>query len=277
MNILKQLNDTIAYIEENICNEIDTVKIAQIALCSYDKFSRFFSYMTGMTIAEYIRKRKLTLAAYELMNSNARVIDIAVKYGYNSADAFSRAFVKQHGILPTEAGKSKGSLKVYPPASFHITIKGASEMKLKIIESLEIKLKGISRNFTGEAKDRFEQEHIMWADHHDDVQNQVCRTVEGIWYGVWNKGVYSIAKNSDEIDNPNLENITIPQGKYAVFSTDFGGFAGDELPKLREQIFDCWLTDSGYLQTSDYEIEVYYLYPKSERHKRHYEIWIPVY
>ncbi len=276
MDILKQLNDAIAYIEENICNEIDTDKIAQIALCSYDKFSRFFSYMTGMTIAEYIRKRKLTLAAYELMNSNLRVIDVAVKYGYNSADAFSRAFVKQHGILPTEVGKSNGVLKVYPPASFHITIKGAAEMKFKIIENPAIKLKGISRKFTGQAKDRFEQDHIMWADHHDDVQNQVCRTVEGIWYGVWNKGVYSIAKNADEIDNPNLENITIPQGNYAVFSTDVGGFAGEELPKLREQIFDCWLPDSGHVQTSDYEIEVYYLYPKYEKHKRHYEIWIPV-
>ena len=117
----------------------------------------------------------------------------------------------------------------------------------------------------------------MWSNQHDDVQNQVCKTVEGVWYGIWDKGTYSIAKQADEVfEKPSLTDITIPSGKYAVFSTDFGGFAGDVLPKLREQIFDCWLPDSGYKQTSAYEVEVYYLYPKDEKHKRHYEIWVPI-
>lgn len=116
----------------------------------------------------------------------------------------------------------------------------------------------------------------MWSNQHGDVQNQVCTTVEGVWYGIWDNGVYSIAKKANEIDNPNLESIKIPAGKYAVFSTDFGGFAGDVLPKLREQIFDCWMPDSGYKQASDYELEVYYIYPKTEKQKRHYSIWIPI-
>lgn len=116
----------------------------------------------------------------------------------------------------------------------------------------------------------------MWSNQHDDIQNQVCKTVEGVWYGIWDKGTYSIAKKAYEIDNTSLTDITIPSGKYAVFATNFGGFAGDVLPKLRAQIFDCWLPDSGYKQTDDYEVEVYYLYPKDEKHKRHYEIWIPI-
>ena len=116
----------------------------------------------------------------------------------------------------------------------------------------------------------------MWSNQHDDVQNQVCKTVEGVWYGIWNNGIYSIAKKAYEIDNPSLANITIPSGKYAVFSTDSGGFAGVVLPKLREQIFDYWLLDSGYKQTDDYEVDIYYLYPKTEKHKRHYEIWVPI-
>lgn len=275
MDVIKQLNNAIAYIENNLCGEIDTNKIAEIALCPYDKFKRFFSYMTKMSVSEYIRKRRLTLAAYELLKGQEKIIDLAVKYGYSSADSFTRAFVKQHGVLPTEV-REDTQLKVYPPVSFYVAIKGASEMKYRIVNIDSIKLRGISKEFIGTAADRFEQEHIMWSNQHDDVQNQVCKIVEGIWYGIWDKGTYSIAKKTDEIDNPSLTGITIPSGKYAVFSTDFGGFAGVVLPKLREQIFDCWLPDSGYKQTDDYEVEVYYLYPKNEKHKRHYEIWVPI-
>ena len=266
MDILKQFNIAIAYIENNLCGEIDTNKIAGITLCPYDKFKRFFSYMTNMSVSEYIRKRRLTLAAYELLKGQEKIIDLAVKYGYSSADSFTRAFAKQHGVLPTETDENT-PLKVYPPVSFYVTIKGANELKFRIVNTDAIKLKGISRQFDGSASGRFEQEHIMWSNQHDDVQNQVCQTVEGVWYGIWNNGIYSIAKKAEEIDNPSLISITIPSGKYAVFSTDFGGFAGDVLPKLREQIFDCWLPDSGYKQVDDYEVEVYYLYPKDEKHK----------
>lgn len=275
MDIIKQLNNSISYIENNLCGEIDTNKIAEIALCPYDKFKRFFSYMTNMSVSEYIRKRRLTLAAYELLKGQEKIIDLAVKYGYSSADSFTRAFTKQHGVLPTEVSEDT-QLKVYPPVSFYVAIKGASELKFRITNIDSIKLRGKSKEFTETAADRFEQEHIMWSNQHDDIQNQVCKTVEGVWYGIWDKGTYSIAKKADEIDNTSLTDITIPSGKYAVFATNFGGFAGDVLPKLRAQIFDCWLPDSGYKQTDDYEVEVYYLYPKDEKHKRHYEIWIPI-
>ncbi len=276
MDAIKQLTNAIAFIESNLSGEIDTNKIAKIAICPYDKFKRFFSYMTNMSVSEYIRKRRLTLAAYELLKGQEKIIDLAVKYGYSSADSFTRAFAKQHGVLPTEVSEDT-PLNVYPPVSFYVAIKGASELKFRIVNIDSIKLRGISKEFTGTAADRFEQEHIMWSNQHDDVQNQVCKTVKGIWYGIWDKGTYSIAKQADEVsDNPYLTGITIPSGKYAVFSTDFGGFAGDVLPKLREQIFDCWLPDSGYVQIDDYEVEVYYLYPKTEKYKRHYEIWFPI-
>ncbi len=275
MDVIKQLNNAITYIEDNLCSEIDTNRIAEIAICPYDKFKRFFSYMTNMSVSEYIRKRRLTLAAYELLKGQEKIIDLAVKYGYSSTDSFTRAFAKQHGVLPTKVSEET-QLKVYPPVSFYVAIKGASELKFRIANIDSVKLRGISKKFSGTAADRFEPEHIIWSNQHDDVQNQVCKTVEGVWYGIWNNGIYSIAKKADEIDNPSLANITIPSGKYAVFSTDFGGFAGDVLPKLREQIFDCWLPDSGYKQMEDYEVEVYYLYPKDKKHKRHYEIWVPI-
>lgn len=102
MDIIKQLNNAIAYIEDNLCGDIDTNKVAEIAICPYDIFKRFFSYMTNMSVSEYIRKRRLTLAAYELLKGQEKIIDLTVKYGYSSADSFTRAFAKQHSVLPTE-------------------------------------------------------------------------------------------------------------------------------------------------------------------------------
>lgn len=276
MDVLERLNGVVTYVEENLCGEIDLNELSRITYHTPDGFNRFFSYMTQTTLAEYARKRRLTKAAYDLRNSDIKVIDVALKYGYESADAFAKAFVKQHGVTPTKARNLSETIRAYPPVSFHILIKGAKDMEFKIIDSDEIVLKGISKEFTGPTSDRFEQEHIMWADDHDDVQNKVNTAVPGIWYGIWNKGVYSIAKKQGEAERKELETIVIPSGKYAVFTSDFGGFAGDVLPKLREQIFDSWLADSSYKQTADYEVEVYHLFPKSEKHKRYYEIWIPV-
>ena len=92
MGMLKQLNAAIGYIESNLSDEIDLDKVAAIACVTKDSFIRFFSYITGMTLNEYIRRRKLTLAASKLRSGNPKVIDIAVKYGWDSADAFTKAF-----------------------------------------------------------------------------------------------------------------------------------------------------------------------------------------
>lgn len=275
MDLLKHINDAIDYIESNLCSDIDNNEIAKTALCPYEKFSSFFSYITGMTVNEYIRKRRLTLAAYELQKTEQKVIDIALKYQYNSADSFTKAFFKQHSILPRDVRVFAANLHIYPPVKFFVDVKGANCMNFRIENIDEIRLKGLSRNFVGTAEDRFEQEHIMWANHHDDIQSKVCKTVEGVWYGIWNNGKYSIAKRSGEV-NENLDDIVIPAHKYAVFSTEKGGFAGDELPKLRKMIFDCWFPDTKYEQTDDFEVEVYHLYSKTEKFKRHYEIRIPI-
>lgn len=123
MDILKCLNAAITYVEANLCNEIDLDKLAQIACVTKDSFIRFFSYMTGMTLHEYIRCRRLTLAAYDLQANTSKVIDVAVKYGWDSADAFAKAFTRQHGITPTQARNPHQPLKIYLPASFYIMIK----------------------------------------------------------------------------------------------------------------------------------------------------------
>lgn len=150
MDMLNQLNAAMDYIEAHLCAEWDLETAAGIACVSSDSFLRFFSYMTGMTLTEYVRRRRLTLAAADLQSGNTPIVELALQYGWDSSAAFSRAFVRQHGLSPSHYRKYGGSLKIYPPASFHITIKGAKEMDFRIIELNETKLLGLSRPYVGE-------------------------------------------------------------------------------------------------------------------------------
>ncbi len=145
MNSLKEMNDALNYIEENLDGDIDSKEIARLALCSEYHFQRMFSFLAGVSLSEYIRRRRLTVAAFELNNSNIRVIDLAVKYGYTSPDSFSRAFQSMHGITPSEARCNGKSLKAYPRMTFQLSIKGGNEMNYRIVEKEVFRIVGIKK------------------------------------------------------------------------------------------------------------------------------------
>lgn len=278
MDIIKQLNDASKYIEEHLSDEIDISQLSKITMQSADGFKRFFSYIVGMSLNEYIRRRKLSSAVFDLQNTDLRIIDIAVKYGWSSADSFTRAFVLQHGITPGAARNINSSFKIYPPVSFSINIKGATEMNFEIRNLEKTILYGITRRFYTTADNRFGQEHIMWAEDCDHIPEQICDGYDGIWYAIWNDGKYSIAREKDFATGENLEKLVIPAGKYAVFTSEKGVYAGDAFPKMHDLIFNSWLCSSGYRQTGDLEIEVYHLYTESEkrRRERYFEIMVPI-
>ena len=288
MDMLKQLNAAIEYIEANLCAEFDLNTAARIACVTADSFIRFFSYMTGMTLTEYVRRRRLTLAAQDLQHGRTPIIHIAMKYGYDSAAAFSRAFAKQHGITPSVYRKNGGSLKIYPPASFHIIIKGAKEMDFRMIELEDTMVYGVSKQYEGQGyKNREELRHFMWADDCDDVPGKLAEgrwnqtrntSYDGVWYGVWQDGKYMIARNRTDTKADNLEVRKLPAGTYAAFKTECGGLAWEEFPKLFELIFDSWLPASEYRQKYDLIIEVLHLWTDHDlrQKNRYYEVWIPV-
>ena len=145
MDSLERMNLALAYIEESLDGEIDFKQVERLALCSDYHFRRMFSFLAGINLSEYIRRRRLTLAAFDLLHSDARVIDIAVKYGYSSPDAFTRAFVALHGVTPTEARDARRPLKAFPRMTFQITIKGASEMNYRIVEKEGFRIVGLMR------------------------------------------------------------------------------------------------------------------------------------
>ncbi|WP_258831867.1 AraC family transcriptional regulator [Peribacillus frigoritolerans] len=145
MDSLKNMNGAIKFIEENLTNEIDFKEVARLAYCSEYHFKRMFSFLAGISLSEYIRRRRLTLAAFELKNNNIKVIDIAIKYGYSSPDSFARAFQHLHGITPSEARSNGHSLKAFPPMSFQLSIKGGSEMNYRIEEKEAFHIIGIKK------------------------------------------------------------------------------------------------------------------------------------
>ena len=285
MNLLKQLNDAVSYIEDNLCGEPDPGQAASIACVSTDTFLRFFSYITGMTLTEYIRKRRLTLAARDLSENSTAIVDLAVKYGYDSASAFSRAFARQHGITPSDYRKNGGSLRIVPPVSFQFYIKGAEEMDFRIIELNETTAAGISRVNQG-YRNREELRHIMWSESEEDIPGKITggkwnepgsTAMDGIWYGIWHDGRSMIAR--EEFLTVNApEQITIPAGRYAAFRTDPGGLAWEEFPRLFELIFQVWLPSSGYRLKSDMIVEVLHLQTSRELRKknRYYEVYLPI-
>ncbi|WP_263701983.1 AraC family transcriptional regulator [Bacillus thuringiensis] len=145
MDSLKNMNAAMRYIENNLTNEINFKEVAKLAYCSEYHFKRMFSFLAGISLSEYIRCRRLTLAAFELKNSDAKVIDVAIKYGYNSPDSFSRAFQNLHGITPSEARNSNHSLKSYSPMTFQLSIQGGNEMNYRIEEKEPFQIIGITK------------------------------------------------------------------------------------------------------------------------------------
>jgi AraC family transcriptional regulator len=111
---IQKMNNAIAYIESNLDGEVDVNEAARIAVCSIYHFQRFFSFIAEIPLSEYIRRRRLTLAAFEIQQSNAKVIDVALKYGYESPEAFTRAFRNMHGITPTATKDNGTQLKQTP-------------------------------------------------------------------------------------------------------------------------------------------------------------------
>lgn len=143
--MLDKMNKALQYIEENLAGDIDFKEVARQACCSEYHFKRMFSFLAGVTLSEYIRRRRLTLAAFELNTSDIKVIDVAVKFGYNSPDAFTRAFQSLHGITPSEA-KNKGQIvKAYPRMTFQLSIKGGNEMNYRIVKKEAFHIIGIKK------------------------------------------------------------------------------------------------------------------------------------
>ncbi|MNI06472.1 Transposon Tn10 TetD protein [compost metagenome] len=145
MNVLENMNDALSYIEDHLTEEIDFKEVARRALCSEYHFKRMFSFLAGVPLSEYIRRRRLTMAAFELQQNQLRIIDVALYAGYSSPDAFTKAFQLFHGVTPSEARAGSPSLKSFPRMTFQLTIRGGSEMNYRIEEKEAFRIVGLKK------------------------------------------------------------------------------------------------------------------------------------
>ncbi|KWX77082.1 AraC family transcriptional regulator [Paenibacillus jilunlii] len=145
MNVIENMNDALSYIEDHLTEEIDFKEVTRRALCSEYHFKRMFSFLAGVPLSEYIRRRRLTIAAFELQQSRLRIIDVAVHVGYSSPDAFTKAFQLFHGVTPSEARAGSPSLKSFPRMTFQLTIRGGSEMNYRIEEKEAFRIVGLKK------------------------------------------------------------------------------------------------------------------------------------
>ncbi len=287
MDSLKAMNDALKYIEENLDSEIDLKEAARLAFCSEYHFQRMFSFLAGMTISEYIRRRRLTLVAFELYNSTVRIIDLAVKYGYSSPDSFSRAFQALHGITPSEARYNGQLLKAYPPMTFQLSIKGGNEMNYRIHEKDAFRIVGISKRvsivFNGVNPEIAE----MWKSLNENTIRELKELSN-----VEPSGLISASTNFSEgrmeekgqLDHyigvattekcpDNLMQLEVPALTWAVFEA-VGTFP-DALQNVWGRIYSEWFPSSAFQQAEGPEILWNQNKDVSSPNFKS-EIWIPV-
>lgn len=164
MEWIDRLNSAIRYMEEHLTDEIDYEQLGRIACCSSWHFQRMFSYMAGIPLSEYIRRRKMSLAAVDLLSSDARIIDIAEKYGYRSPTAFNRAFQSIHGTAPSSVRQEGISVRSFPPITFKITVKGVEEMNYRIETKEAFRIVGVSVPLEKEIEKNFAVIPSKWQE-----------------------------------------------------------------------------------------------------------------
>ncbi len=281
MDWLERMNKAMDYIEANLADDISYDKIAQLACCSKYHFQRMFPFITGVSLSEYIRRRRLTLAAFELQTTHTKVIDVAAKYGYESPEAFTRAFKELHGIAPNSARDIGVALKAYPRMTFQISIKGDTEMNYRIEQREAFEVFGVYTEISTNQRTAFKQvpEFFKKCDEEDvpDEINELLgrfhdnHTISALYDHTENSFKYMLCNFlPKDMEIPSkFTKLTVPAATWAVFDSP-----DCKLQDLWKRIGAEWFPTAEYEQIEGPQFEMYY---GLARHKNVFgEIWIPV-
>ena len=281
MDWLEQMNAAIDYLETHLEDDISYDRAAQIACCSTYHFQRMFSYITGVPLSEYIRRRRLTLAAFELQAGECRVIDAAFKYGYDSPEAFSRAFKKLHGVMPVSARDAGVSLKAYPRMSFSITASGVAAMKYRMTQREAFRVFGIYADMSTHQETAFEQVPQFFRKCDEDLVPDEINDLLGRFHD--NHTISALYGYSEQtfkymlcqflpkgLSLPDKFTVLeVPAATWAVFDVPDG-----DMQAMWRRIWVEWFPASGYESVEGVQFEMYY--GLADHGNVFGEIWIPV-
>lgn len=281
MDWLTRMNQAMDYIESNLTDKISYEKAAQLACCSMYHFQRMFSSIADVPLSEYIRRRRLTLAAFDLQTSDIKVIDTALKYGYESPEAFSRAFKKLHGVMPISARDIGVSLKAFPKMTFSISIKGDTEMNYRIEPREAFKVFGVYTEISTDQEKAFDQVPLFCKRCDDDGTTDTMNDVLGRFHDNFTiSALYDYSETTFKymLCNYLPKGLSLPEGfttllvpatTWAIF--DVPRF---EMPSVWKRIWSEWFPTSEFEAVEGIQFEMYY---GLANHKNGFgEIWIPV-
>ena len=300
MDWLTKMNSAIDYIENNLTGKIDFNTVAQKACCSSYNFQRMFSFITDITLAEYIRRRRLTQAALELQNSSSKVVDIAVKYGYESSTSFARSFAALHGITPTAARQAGAKLRAYPKISFQISIKGDVGVNYRIETKEAFDVFGVETVCSLTGAEGYLEPPQLWEKCHENgeyerllanagdvpgfvsngfVCKDVCKIHAACGYRKTEENTFSYMMCAFVSKNSNTEGFVtahIPSQTYAIFTSDkftWGDDFHETLAALHKRIFTEWFPTSNYEHAEDRaDFEIY----GGTEEYGYIELWYPI-
>ena len=269
---IEGFQESIDFMEANLTENLDIEVIAGKAALSPFYYQRIFGALCGMTVGEYIRARRMTLAAQELNRKDIKVIDVAVKYGYDSPDSFAKAFQKFHGITPSQAREPGATLRSFAPMHIKITMEGGSMMDYRIVEKAQFTIVGVKRRFNSDTSyqevPKFWDEWMAQGDKRPIMGTfGLCLDMEGKEFDYWIADLYFPWEDVPE----GCETRVIPASLWAQFPCTL-----KTLQETNTKIWSEWLPAlQGYELVGEYDIEVY-LAPEPGSDEVQTFIWVPL-
>lgn len=276
MDWLKNWNEALDELERNLEGTVDAEKLGRLAGCSAYHFQRMFSHLAGVPLSEYVRRRRMTRAAADLQNGE-KVLDVALRYGYESPTAFNRAFQAVHRIPPSQAKQAGVKLKAFPRIHFKFVLKGAEEMEYQIVKREAFRIVGFRTPLPTDVEESFQVVPRFWAEV-GPRQAELFPLMDGEPAGMLGvctcgeeENSYYIAVASSEPAPEGMYEWMVPDATWAIFNGT--GRLPEAMQSLQKRIVSEYLPDSGYEWAKAPDIEVYLNRPGEESR---FQVWLPV-